>query len=213
MTQHIKCPKLPYAQDALQPHMSKHSVHYHYEKRTQGYYKKVNELINDTLYQDSTLEQIISESSDIKAPSTLYNQAAQAYNHTAMWENLSPPGTGGQISDQLKAAIMQQYGTFNSFKSDFVDQSIKRFASGWAWLLYNTQTKELSITTTANAINPISNDKNLRILFVVDLWEHAYEYDYNVDRKKYLNNCFQILNWNVINQRYEQAIGGSDERH
>ena len=149
-------PDLPYAKDALEPHISAETLEYHYGKHHQTYVDKLNGMIENTDHADKSLEDIIRSSDG-----GLFNNAAQVWNHTFYWHCLSPTG-GGQPSGKLADLIARDFGSFDDFKSKFTETAIATFGSGWAWLVQTTDGK-LEITSTSNAQTPLTGSEERRV--------------------------------------------------
>lgn len=182
-------PELPYAMDALSPHISKETLEYHYGKHHNSYVVNLNKLISDTEYESMSLEDIIRKSSG-----GVFNNAAQVWNHTFYWHCMSPEG-GGKPSGKLAKAIDDSFGSFEEFKEAFSQKAISTFGSGWAWLI---QEKDgaLAISSTSNAENPLT--ENLHPLMTCDVWEHAYYIDYRNARPEYVKAFWEVVNWDFI---------------
>ena len=179
-------PPLPYALDALAPHISKETLEYHYGKHHQGYVTNLNKLVAGTEFESASLEDIIKKSSG-----GIFNNAAQVWNHTFYWDSLSPKG-GGEPTGALVAAINAKWGNVAAFKEAFSTSAAGNFGSGWTWLVKKTDGK-LDIVNTSNAGTPLtSSDKPL---LTCDVWEHAYYIDYRNARPKYLENFWSLVNW------------------
>jgi Fe-Mn family superoxide dismutase len=188
-------PKLKYAHDALEPYLSQDNVHYHYGKHTKKYFDTTNELIKGTKFADSeTLEKLI-ESGRLRKETKLYNNVHQAYNHQLYWENLAPKEEAGKPSDELLAQFERHEG-FDKIKERFEEAANSGFGSYWMWLLITSDDKFV-ITTTQDADTPENT-----ILLVVDGWEHSWYPTYFNDKGKYFKNIWNIINWNVVNERY-----------
>ena len=184
-------PELPYAKDALAPHISAETIEYHYGKHHKTYVDNVNRLINGTEFEKMSLEEIIQKSSG-----GIFNNAAQIWNHTFYWRCLSPKG-GGEHAGELANALTKQFGSFSQFKEKFTNAAVTLFGSGWAWLVKNAD-GSLSIETTSNAGNPLKDGK--RALLTCDVWEHAYYIDYRNARAKYLDAFWNLVNWEFVSQ-------------
>ncbi|MCC5792785.1 MAG: superoxide dismutase [Fe] [Legionellaceae bacterium] len=182
-------PKLPYAMDALAPHISKETLEYHYGKHHNTYVTNLNQLIADTDYADMSLEEIIQTSSG-----GLFNNAAQVWNHSFYWQCLSPNG-GGAPQGALAEALDKAFGSFAKFKESFTQTAIRTFGSGWAWLVQD-DTGALSIISTSNAELPMT--QNLQALMTCDVWEHAYYIDYRNARPDYLKAFWELVNWDFV---------------
>jgi len=179
-------PPLPYAMDALQPHMSAETLQFHYGKHHRTYVDKLNELIPGTEYADMALEDIIR-----KAKGPVFNNAAQIWNHSFFWQCLSPHGGGapkGQIAHDIDAA----FGSFDKFKDEFTKAAVGHFASGWAWLIREGSGK-LRIETLPNADTPVMRGD--RAVLTCDLWEHAYYIDYRNARPEFMKAFWNLVNW------------------
>jgi Fe-Mn family superoxide dismutase len=181
-------PQLPYAQDALAPHISRETIEYHYGKHHQAYVTNLNTLIKGTEYADLTLEAIIK-----KAPAGgVFNNAAQAWNHTFFWHSMKPHG-GGSPAGALAAAIDKKWGSFDEFKKVFQASAVGNFGSGWTWLVKKAD-GSVDIANTSGAGTPITGaDKPL---LAIDVWEHAYYIDYRNQRPKFVETFLaNLANW------------------
>lgn len=185
----FELPKLPYALDALAPHISKETLEYHYGKHHQAYVNKLNSLIPGTEFENKSLEDIIKTSSG-----AIFNNAAQVWNHTFYWHCMKPQG-GNEPTGKLADAIKKAFGSFENFKEKFTQTSINQFASGWGWLAKSAD-GNLEVYSTSNAANPMKDGK--KALLTCDVWEHAYYIDTRNDRPKYVNNFWQLVNWDFV---------------
>lgn len=184
-----KLPELPWAQDALEPHISKETIDYHYGKHHNAYVTKLNGAIGGTEFSDMSLEDIV-----MKSDGGLFNNAAQVWNHTFYWNCLAPNAGGeakGAIADKIKA----KWGSFDKFKEEFTNTAAANFGSGWTWLVDNGGS--LEIFNTSNADTPMRH--NRKALLTVDVWEHAYYVDYRNARPKYLDAFWALVNWDFVN--------------
>lgn len=186
-------PPLPYEMDALEPNISRETLEYHYGKHHQAYVTNLNNLIAGTELENQTLEQIIKTSN-----ASIFNNAAQVWNHTFYWECLSPNG-GGEPTGKLLAAINQNFGDFKTFKEQFTKAAITNFGSGWTWLVKNPQ-GGLEIVNTSNAQTPLTTD-NIPLL-TCDVWEHAYYIDYRNLRPKYMEAFWNLVNWDFVTTNF-----------
>ncbi|EEP91884.1 superoxide dismutase [Fe] [Yersinia kristensenii] len=185
----FELPALPYAQNALEPHISAETLEYHYGKHHNTYVVNLNNLIKDTEFAGKSLEEIIKTSSG-----GVFNNAAQVWNHTFYWHCLSPNG-GGEPTGKVADAINQSFGSFAEFKAQFTDAAVKNFGAGWTWLVKKAD-GALAIVSTSNAATPLTTaDKPL---LTVDVWEHAYYIDYRNARPKYLENFWALVNWSFV---------------
>lgn len=191
----IELPALPYELDALQPHISRETLEYHYGKHHQAYVTNLNKLIADTEFANAPLEQIIKKSSG-----GIFNNAAQVWNHTFYWNCLSP-NSGGKPSGELAKAINAAFGSLESFMEKFTQTAITTFGSGWAWLVKNAQ-GNLELLSTANAGTPMTS--NQQALLTCDVWEHAYYIDYRNARPKYVAAFWNLVNWEFVNKNFNR---------
>ena len=180
-------PPLPYAVDALAPHMSKETFEYHYAKHHQAYATNLNNLIPGTEFAEASLEAIIK-----KATGPIFNNAAQVWNHSFFWNSMKPAG-GGAPSGALAAAINAKWGSFDAFKEAFTKSAVGNFGSSWTWLVKKPD-GTVDIANTSNAATPLTGaDKPL---LTIDLWEHAYYIDYRNLRPKFVGTFLDSLaNW------------------
>lgn len=181
-------PELPYAQDALAPHISAETLQYHYGKHHQAYVTNLNKLTNDNA-DNKSLEDIIHAASG-----GLFNNAAQVWNHTFYWHSLSPNG-GGKPTGAVADAINQAFGSFADFKEKFSTAAATNFGSGWTWLVKNSD-GSLEIFSTDDADTPMVHGKTA--LLTIDVWEHAYYVDYRNARPKYIEAFWNLVNWDFV---------------
>lgn len=182
-------PELPYAMDALAPHISKETLEYHYGKHHNAYVNNLNKLIVDTAFANMTLDDIIKKSSG-----GIFNNAAQVWNHTFYWHCLAPNG-GGEPTGKLADAINKSFGSFAAFKEQFTQTAATTFGSGWAWLVQDSQ-GQLKIVSTSNAGTPMT--EGYTALLTCDVWEHAYYIDYRNLRPDYISAFWKLVNWNFV---------------
>ena len=188
-----KLPVLPYALDALAPHLSKETLEYHYGKHHQTYITNLNNLIKGTEFENADLEEIVKKSSG-----GLFNNAAQTWNHTFYWLSLTPNGQG-KPAGELAAAIDAKWGSFDAFKAEFDKVAAGTFGSGWAWLVKKAD-GSLDLVSTSNAATPLTTDAVP--LLTCDVWEHAYYIDYRNSRPNYLGGFWQIVDWDKVAERF-----------
>ncbi|MDD4001938.1 MAG: superoxide dismutase [Bacteroidales bacterium] len=186
-------PVFPYAQDALEPHISKTTIEFHYGKHHQTYVDNLNKLIVGTEFENSNLEEIVMKSSG-----GIFNNAAQVWNHTFYWNCLSPKSPL-KPEGKLLEAIEKEFGSFDQFKEKFTNAAVTLFGSGWAWLVKTPEGK-LEIIQTSNAENPIRQEKTP--LLVCDVWEHAYYIDKQNRRPAYLESFWNLVDWKKVEDRY-----------
>jgi Fe-Mn family superoxide dismutase len=183
-------PALPYAMDALAPHISKETLEYHYGKHHQTYVTNLNNLIKGTEFENASLEEIVKKSS-----AGVFNNSAQVWNHTFYWNGLKPNGGGAAIGP-IAEAINAKWGSFEAFKDAFTKSSVGNFGSGWTWLVKKAD-GSLDIVNTSNAASPLTTTDTP--LLTCDVWEHAYYIDYRNARPKYLEAFWSLVNWDFAN--------------
>jgi Fe-Mn family superoxide dismutase len=183
-------PELPWAKDALAPAISAETIDYHYGKHHQAYVTNLNKLIEHTTMEDVPLEKII-----LTAPmGSIYNNAAQVWNHTFYWKCMKPMG-GGDPSGALADLLIKGFGSVQDFREKFTATAVGTFGSGWAWLVRNRD-GTLSVESTGNAMNPMRDGK--QPLLTCDVWEHAYYIDYRNARAKYVEAWWSLVDWAFI---------------
>lgn len=185
----IELPPLPWARDALAPHISAETIDYHYGKHHKAYVDKLNGMIEGTEFADKPLEDIVKSSSG-----GMFNNAAQAWNHTFYWNCLAPAG-GGEPSGRLADGLKKAFGDFAAFKEEFSKTAVGTFGSGWAWLVQRGD-GSLALASTSNAATPLTGPD--RPLLTCDVWEHAYYIDYRNARPKYIEAFWNLANWDFV---------------
>ncbi len=184
-------PALPYAQDALEPHISARTLSFHYGKHHQAYVDNLNKLAAAAKMADLPLEAIIRQTAGKSDQAGLFNNAAQVWNHTFFWQSMKPDG-GGAPSGKLAERIDAAFGSFEAFKTAFSEAAMTQFGSGWAWLVQDGDT--LKIVKTSNADTPLAHGQSA--LLTCDVWEHAYYLDYQNRRKDFVQAFLNHLaNW------------------
>ena len=187
-------PDLPYAKNALAPHISAETLEFHHDKHHAAYVNNLNGLIAGTEYESLPLEDIIR-----KAPSGgIFNNAAQVWNHTFYWHCLDPQG-GGEPKGSLADAIVAKWGSLAAFREAFTKTAVSTFGSGWAWLVKDTHGM-LDLLSTSNAGTPMTEGK--QALLTCDVWEHAYYIDYRNARPKYVEAFWKLVNWKFVTQQF-----------
>jgi Fe-Mn family superoxide dismutase len=184
-------PPLPYATDALQPHLSRETLELHWGKHHRGYVERLNALVPGTRYEKLSLDEVVRAS---VAEPKVFNSAAQAWNHAFYWNGLSPRGGGGPagaLADALSAA----FGDVDSFRRKFTEAAVGHFGSGWAWLV-KRKDGALDVVSTHDAACPITDGH--RPLLTCDVWEHAYYVDYRNARPKYVEGFWKLVNWDFV---------------
>ena len=182
-------PPLPYKMDALEPHMSRETLQYHYGKHHKKYVDTLNRLVEGRPEERKSLEDLIRSSEG-----KVFNNAAQAWNHTFFWHCLSPEG-GDEPKGSLAETMTRGFGSFDEFKKKFGDASEALFGSGWAWLIAEKD-GAVNIVQTKDADNPVRTGQTP--LLTVDLWEHAYYIDHRNSRPRYLDSFWRIVNWEFV---------------
>ena len=194
----IQLPDLPYAADALEPHVSARTLGFHHGKHHKTYVDKLNAAIAGSDYEGKTLEAIIA-ASHRAGDSGVFNNAAQAWNHTFLWNSMSPTG-GGEPAGALAEAINSRFGDLAAFREKFKAAALGQFGSGWTWLVRNGGV--LDIVSTGNAETPLTDD--LTPLLTLDVWEHAYYLDYQNKRDAYIDAYLdRLINWDFAAQNDE----------
>ena len=205
----FKLPDLPYAYDALEPHIDARTMEIHHSKHHAGYTNNLNNAVAGTELEGKSIEDILSNISG--ASTAIRNNGGGFYNHNLFWENMSPNG-GGQPSEKMNIhkAITKDFGSFENFKSEFAAAAATRFGSGWAWLCVDKNDK-LFICSTANQDNPLmdNNDFDGTPILALDVWEHAYYLHYQNRRPDYIQAFFNVVDWNVVTKRYNDANEGA----
>ncbi|MFA6408616.1 MAG: Fe-Mn family superoxide dismutase [Gammaproteobacteria bacterium] len=189
----FELPKLPFPKGALAPYISEETIEYHYGKHHQAYITNLNKLIIDTEFEKKDLPNIIKTSSK-----TIFNNAAQAWNHAFYW-NCLQPNTNENIPPSLAAALVKTFGSFEKFKEEFTKSALSLFGSGWTWLVKD-RNGLLTIMNTSNAETPITTDNTP--LLTCDVWEHAYYIDYRNARAQYLENFWKVVNWQFVDKNF-----------
>lgn len=184
-------PQLPYAAEALAPHMSKETIDYHYGKHLQTYVDNLNRLIEGTPFEQMTLEDIVK-----KSEGALFNNAAQTWNHAFFFLSFTPTPT--PMPQDLSDILAKEFGSVENFKDEFTKASLGLFGSGWVWLSID-QAGKLHISAESNAGNPLKHD--LTPLLCIDVWEHSYYIDYRNRRADYIKEFWQIVDWNKVAER------------
>lgn len=188
----FELPALPYARDALEPHISAETLDYHYGKHHNTYVVKLNGLVPGSEFEGKTLEEII-----LSAPAGgVFNNAAQIWNHTFYWHCMAP-NAGGAPTGAIADAISAKWGSFEAFQQELNDKAVNNFGSSWTWLVQNPD-GSLDIVNTSNAGTPMTAGQTA--LLTVDLWEHAYYIDYRNVRPDYLAAFWKLVNWDFVNQ-------------
>ncbi|MCS3801890.1 superoxide dismutase [Niastella sp. OAS944] len=195
-------PSLPYAHDALEPHIDALTMQIHHGKHHQAYVDNLNKAIAGTPHENKSLEELVKAAGTISP--AVRNNGGGHWNHSFFWELLAP-NAGGQPTGALADAINDVFGSFDSFKEKFNAAGATRFGSGWAWLIINNGT--LQITSTPNQDNPLMDVAEVKgtPILGIDVWEHAYYLKYQNRRPEYLTNIWNVINWNKVAENFAKA--------
>jgi Fe-Mn family superoxide dismutase len=198
-------PALPYDYKALEPHIDAETMEIHYDRHHRGYFKKFTAAIEGTSLETTAMPAIFSEVS--KHGLAVRNNGGGYYNHMLFWESLSPDG--GEPSAKLLSHLVKAFKSFDAFKEEFFNAAKKRFGSGWAWLILD-ENKKLKVVSTSNQDNPLMDLAEVKgiPLLTIDVWEHAYYLNYQNKRGDYINAFWNVVNWKVVNKRFEKALKG-----
>jgi Fe-Mn family superoxide dismutase len=198
----FEVPALPYDYDALEPHIDEQTMHLHHDKHHQAYVDNANKALEGTEWADRSVEQVLAnlELMPDDKQAAVRNNAGGHANHTLFWEIMGPDG-GGEPSGTLADAINDTFGSFDELKTLVNDTGVKRFGSGWTWLVHDGT--GLAVYSTANQDSPISNSDTP--LLGIDVWEHAYYLKYQNRRPEYLEAWWNVVNWDAVQQRFESA--------
>ncbi len=195
-------PPLPYAKNALEPHITAHTLSFHYDKHHQTYVTNLNNLIANTDFAMLSLDDIIQKTAKLSEYTAIFNNAAQVWNHTFYWESMTPNG-GGTPTNDLNDAITRDFGSFDAFRDTFKQAALTQFGSGWAWLVV-AHDKTLKIVKTSNAECPIT--EGMTPLVTIDVWEHAYYLDFQNRRADYTETFLtSLINWHFAESNFEKA--------
>lgn len=198
MTYHMD--PLPYAQDALEPHLSKEVIHYHYDKRTKKYFDVANKLAEGTIYEDMKLEELLTKQSLSKIDTKLFIHASQAWNHQFYWASMTPESQSGKPSAELDRTFTESFGSYDAFVKEFSKKIDELVGSGWVWLVLKNGS--LSIKSIPNAGTPLVTDGNVTPLLVCDAWEHAFELQYPAAKADYIKSFIKVINWDMVSKRF-----------
>jgi superoxide dismutase, Fe-Mn family len=196
-------PALPYAHDALEPHIDKQTMEIHHGKHHQAYVDNLNKAIAGTPNEGKSLEELVAKAGTISP--AVRNNGGGHWNHSFFWEILGPKG-GGKPSGKLGDAINEAFGSFEAFQEKFNAAGTTRFGSGWAWLI--VKDGKLEVTSTPNQDNPLMDVAEVKgtPILGVDVWEHAYYLKYQNKRPDYLKAIWNAIDWNKVGERYEAAV-------
>lgn len=201
----IELPPLPFAADALAPVISAATMETHHGKHHKAYVDKVNALIPGTRFEGKSLEEVVKESAGDPANKTIFNNAAQAWNHSRYWESLSPAGVApaAALSAKFTARIESDFGSLAGLHDALVKNGVAHFGSGWVWLVWKGGA--LEVMATHDAGTPLTQD--LPTLLTIDVWEHAYYLDYKNERPRHLEAVVErTLNWADASSRFDELV-------
>jgi Fe-Mn family superoxide dismutase len=196
-----KLPDLPYAYDALEPYIDAQTMEIHHSKHHGAYVSKLNAALEGHAdLQDHSIEDLIKNLNNLPESirTAVRNNGGGHYNHSIFW-TLMGANKGGDPTGDLAAAISGKFGSFASFKETFAGAAANRFGSGWAWLVLDTN-NDLQVTSTANQDNPVTDGH--KVVLGLDVWEHAYYLKYQNRRPEYIENWWNVVDWNAVNERY-----------
>ena len=195
-----KLPDLPYAFDALEPHIDARTMEIHHDRHHQGYVNKANAALEGTDMADKPVEEVLKNIDNVPAEKkqAVINNGGGHANHSLFWTVMSPDG-GGEPTGDLAAAIKSTFGSFNDFKEEFTNAAKTRFGSGWAWLVVN-KSGDLEVLSTANQDNPYMD--GLTPILGIDVWEHAYYLKYQNKRPDYISAFWNVINWDQVSKNY-----------
>ena len=194
----FELPELPYAKNALAPHISENTINFHYGKHHQTYVTNLNNLIKGTDLESKSLEEIIKISANDQSKAGIFNNAAQVWNHTFYWHSMKPQG-GGKPTGKVLAKIEADFGSYENFVQEFKNAGITQFGSGWAWLVL--ENGKLKVTKTSNAETPLTT--SAKPLLTMDVWEHAYYLDFQNARASYIDSFLNhLVNWEFAEENF-----------
>jgi superoxide dismutase, Fe-Mn family len=192
---------LPYAYDALEPYISAKTLEFHHDKHHAAYVTNYNKMVQDAGLADKSIEEVIKQTYNDSSKSGIFNNGAQAWNHTFFWNSLKPSG-GGAPTGEVASKIDSDLGGYDKFKEDFKKAAATQFGSGWAWLVLDNGT--LKIINSPNAVNPLALGHTP--LLTLDVWEHAYYLDYQNKRPDFIDAFINnLVNWDFVNQNLSAA--------
>lgn len=189
-------PPLPFGMDEMKPFLSEEQLQYHYGKHHAAYFKNLNDLVAGKPEADMPLREVV-----VSSRGPVFNNAAQAWNHSFYWDCMSPQG-GGEPKGELAAAIVRDFGSFEAFRKAMSEAAVKLFGSGWAWLAADKDGK-LEIMSLGNADTPLKYGKEP--LLTIDVWEHAYYVDYRNERARYVEEFWKYVNWDFVSKCFAAA--------
>jgi superoxide dismutase, Fe-Mn family len=197
----FELPPLPFAKEALEPHMSGRTLDFHHGKHHQAYVTNLNGLVKDTPLASKSLEEIVQATAGDEAKVGIFNNAGQVWNHNFFWQSLKPQG-GGKPTGAVAERIQASFGSYEKFAEQFKATAVGQFGSGWAWLVADRG--ELKVTKTANAQSPLAQGQTA--LLTVDVWEHAYYLDFQNRRPDFVQTFLDhLVNWEFVAANLKQV--------
>ena len=197
----FELPPLPYPKDGLEPHMSSRTLEFHHGKHHKTYVTKLNELVQNTPFERQSLEDVIRATAEDESKTQIFNNAAQAWNHSFFWNCMRPRG-GGRPEGDLLLTIEKAFGDIDKLRHQFKEAAATQFGSGWAWLVLDRGT--LKVTKTPNAVNPLAQGQTA--LLCCDVWEHAYYLDYQNRRPDFVQTFLDhLVNWDFVAKNLAKA--------
>jgi superoxide dismutase, Fe-Mn family len=204
----IELPPLPYPAGALEPHISRRTLELHHDAHHKKYVDNVNAMIEGTPNANKTLEQLVRESAGKARTKKLFNNAAQAWNHSFFWQCMTPENGGGAPKGSIEDQVGSNFGSYDAFRDAFLKTATAQFGSGWAWLIANKG--KLEVVSTSNAEIPMG--QGVVPLLTCDVWEHAYYLDYQNKRERFVEAFLDHLaNWQLANERFERVRANASE--
>ena len=194
----FKLIELPFHRKSLEPYMSEETINFHYGAHHKIYVDNLNSLVKNTRFEKLSIEEIINQSSG-----SIFNNAAQIWNHNFYWHCLSPKESNPNHT--LKTHLEKSFGSISLFRKSMIDFTLNSFGCGWSWLVYNLDNTKLEIIRTKDADCPLVS-KTMVPLLTCDFWEHAYYIDHRNSRLKYLENYFHIINWDSVSKRLKDSL-------
>jgi Fe-Mn family superoxide dismutase len=210
LAQPFTLPKLPYAYGDYAPYIDAQTMEIHLTKHHQAYVNNLNKAVKGTLYESLSLEEVLLDKSAL-TNEAIRNNSGGHYNHSLFWEILAPKAKQGAISEEFVTSINTAFGNMDSLKKELNKAAMSRFGSGWAWLILTPEMK-LAVASTANQDNPLMPFEAKRGIPIagIDVWEHAYYLNYQNRRVDYLIAVWELLNWQIISEKYQQAKENTD---
>ena len=198
----LELPALPYTYDSLNPYMSAETLEFHHDKHHNAYVVNGNKLLEGTDLEGQSMKAIIKATYNDAARAGIFNNVSQHWNHIEFWKMMSPNG-GGSIPGELERKLVEDFGSVDAFKKEFINAGVTQFGSGWCWLVLG-QDGKLKVTKTPNGVNPLCFDEHA--LLGCDVWEHSYYIDYRNARPDYLTTFVNnLVNWEYVAERFANA--------